>query len=86
MGKMRFELNLPGLNALMKSAEMQGALEANAQNVASIADGNYNTAVHTLNYFSQVNVYPADRESAIKNARNNELLKAVGAAGLPMSE
>lgn len=86
MGKVKFELNLPGLNQLMKSAEMQSALEVAGQSVADIADGNYDTAAHTLNYFVQVNVYPADRESAIKNSRNNELLKALGAAGLPMGK
>ena len=84
MSKAKFKLSLPGLNEVMKSPEIQSALEAAGQNVASIADGNYNTAVHTLKYFSQVNVYPADRETAIKNAKNNELLKALGAAGLPM--
>ena len=86
MSKVKFELNLPGLNQVMKSAEMQSVLETAGQSVASIADGNYNTATHTLNYFSQVNVYPADRETAIKNAKNNELLKALGAAGLSMSK
>ena len=86
MSKANFKLDLKGLNTLMKSAEMQSVLETAGESVASIADGNYNTATHTLNYFSQVNVYPADRESAIKNAKNNELLKALGAAGLSMSK
>lgn len=84
MAKAKFELNLKGLNELMKSAEMQDALETAGQAVASAADGNYDTAAHMLNYFVQVNVFPADRESAIKNARDNELLKAVGAVGLRM--
>ena len=86
MGKVRFELNLPGLNAVMKSDGIQAHLQEAGEAVAGAADGNYNTATHMLNYFAQVNVYPADRESAIKNARNNELLKALGAAGLPMSK
>ena len=86
MGKVRFELNLPGLNAVMKSDGIQAQLQEAGEAVAGAADGNYNTATHMLNYFAQVNVYPADRESAIKNSRNNELLKALGAAGLPMSK
>ena len=86
MGKVKFELNLPGLNEVMKSAGMQAQLQAAGEAVAAAADGNYNTATHTLNYFSQVNVYPTDRETAIKNAKNNELLKALGAAGLSMSK
>ena len=84
MGKAKFELNLPGLNAVMKSPGVQAQLQAAGEAVAGAADGNYSTATHMLNYFAQVNVYPADKESARKNAKNNELLKAVGAVGLPM--
>lgn len=86
MGKVKFELNLAGLNQLMKSPEIQGALEAAGAAVAGAADGNYNTATHVMNYIAQTNVYPADRDSAIKNSKNNELLKALGAAGLSMSK
>lgn len=86
MGKVKFELNLAGLNEVMKSAGMQSALEAAGAAVAGAADGNYNTATHVMNYIAQTNVYPADRDSAIKNSKNNELLKALGAAGLSMSK
>jgi hypothetical protein len=84
MAKTKFQLNLPGINQLMKSPEMQAQLEAAGQAVASVADGNYDTAAHTLNYFVQVNVFPADKESARKNSRQNELLKAAEAVGLRM--
>lgn len=84
MAKAKFQLNLPGINQLMKSPEMQAQLEAAGQAVASAADGNYDTAAHTLNYFVQVNVFPADKESARKNSRQNELLKAAEAVGLRM--
>ena len=86
MAKVKFELNLAGLNEVMKSAGVQSALEAAGQTVAGIADGNYGVDVHDANFVAIASVYPADRESAIKNARNNELLKALGAAGLPMSK
>ena len=84
MGKVKFELNLPGLNAVMKSDGMQAQLQAAGEAVAVVADGNYGIDVHQANFVAIANVYPADRDSAIKNAKNNELLKAVGAVGLPM--
>lgn len=84
MGKARFELNLKGLNELMKSAEMQGALEAAGQAVAGAADGNYGVRVHEASFVAIANVYPEDRASAKKNYEDNELLKAVGAVGLRM--
>lgn len=84
MGKARFELNLKGLNELMKSAEMQDALEAAGQAVAGAADGNYGVRVHEASFVAIANVYPEDRASAKKNYEDNELLKAVGAVGLRM--
>jgi hypothetical protein len=86
MGKVKFELNLPGLNALMKSDGIQAQLQASGQAVAAAADGTYGVDVHTANYVAIATIYPADRESAIKNARQNELIKALGAAGLSMSK
>ena len=86
MGKAKFKLNLPGLNEVMKSPGIQAQLETAGQAVAGIADGNYGVDVHEANYVAIASIYPADRESAIKNAKNNELLKALGAAGLSMSK
>ena len=84
MAKARFELNLSGLNELMKSPEMQGALQAAGDAVAGAAGGNYGVNVHVANYVAIANVYPEDRASAKKNYEDNELLKAVGAVGLRM--
>lgn len=86
MAKVKFELNLAGLNEVMKSAGMQSALEAAGAVVAGAADGNYGVDVHEANYVAIASIYPADRDSAIKNSKNNELLKALGAAGLSMSK
>lgn len=68
----------------MKSDGMQSQLQAAGDAVAGIASGNYGVRVHEASFVAIANVYPADKESAIKNAKTNELLKAVGAAGLPM--
>ncbi len=86
MGKVKFELNLPGLNAVMKSAGMQAQLEAAGQAVAGVASGNYGVRVHEASFVAIANVYPEDAASAKKNYESNELLKAVGAAGLSMSK
>lgn len=86
MAKVKFELNLPGLNALMKSGGMQSQLQAVGQAVASAADGNYGVRVHEASFVAIANVYPADKETAKKNAKENSLLKGLGAAGLPMSK
>jgi len=82
MGKVKFELNLPGLNAVMMSDGMQAQLQAAGEAVAGVADGNYGVRVHNANYVAIANVYPDDQESAKKNYEKNELLKAAGAVGL----
>ncbi len=86
MGKIKFELNLPGLNQLMKSAGMQAHLQAAGEAVAGVAQGNYGVRVHEASFVAIANVYPEDAESARRNSEDNELLKALGAAGLPMSK
>jgi hypothetical protein len=84
MAKAKFELNLAGLNALMKSPGVQAQLQAAGEAVAGAADGNYGVRVHEASFVAIANVYPEDKESAKKNYERNELLKAIGAAGLPM--
>ena len=84
MGKVKFELNLAGLNEVMSSPGMQAQLQAAGEAVAGAANGNYGVRVHTAEYVAIANVYPDDQESAKKNYEDNELLKAVGAVGLRM--
>ena len=84
MGNVKFELNLPGLNELMKSSEMQSALLEAGQAVANAAGGEYAAEVHTANWIAISNVYPNSKKAAHENFTDNTLLKAVGAAGLPM--
>jgi len=79
-----FKLNLPGLNELMKSGEMQAALQAAGSAVARAAGADYGVRVHEASWVAIANVYPASKEAAADNAKNNTLLKAVGAAGLRM--
>jgi hypothetical protein len=68
----------------MKSPGVQAQLQAAGEAVAGAADGNYGVRVHEASFVAIANVYPEDKESAKKNYERNELLKAIGAAGLPM--
>ena len=79
-----FELDLAGLNELMKSAEMQSVLKQAGSSIVSAAGGDYNTQTYVLNFVAVQNVWPASREAAIDNARHNTLVKAAGSSGLKM--
>ena len=82
----KFKLNLPGLNELMKSSEMQSALLEAGQAVASAAGGDYAAEVHTASFIAISNVYPDSKAAAKENYEDNTLLKAVGAVGLSMEK
>ncbi len=80
----KFKLNLPGLNDLMKSSEMQSALLEAGQAVASSAGGEYAAEVHVANWIAISNVYPDSKKAANDNYRHNTLLNALGSVGLSM--
>lgn len=86
MDDIRFELNLQGLNELMKSPEMQSVLLDAGHAVAGAAGSGYAAEVHTANYIAISNVYPDSREAAHDNFKNNSLLQAVGKVGLRTSK
>jgi hypothetical protein len=79
-----FELNLPGLNELMKSPEMQAVLTQAGNAVASAAGGDYGVRTHVASFVAIANVYPDSAKAAKDNFENNTLVKALGAAGLSM--
>lgn len=82
----KFKLNLPGLNELMKSQEMQNALLEAGQAVATSAGSDYAAEVHTVNWIAISNVYPDSKRAANENFRHNTLLKALGSVGLSMEK
>ncbi len=82
----RFELNLQGLNELMKSKEMQSALSNAGNAVARAAGSDYASRVHTANWVAIANVYPNSKEAAKENASNNTLIKSLSSAGLSMKK
>lgn len=79
-----FKLNIKGLNELMKSPEMEAALEEAGNAVANAANGNYGVRVHQATWVAIANVYPEDKESARKALKNGTLTRALSAAGLKM--
>ena len=86
MADVKFELNLSGLLEIMKSGEMQSALSRAGAAVANSAGGDYGYRVHMGNYVALCNVYPESKKAAKEQYKNNSLLKAAGAVGLPMSK
>lgn len=86
MANVKFELNLPGLNELMKSPEMESALDAAGAAVANAAGTDYGYRVHQASFVSICNVYPDSKEAAKENYEENTLLKAIGAVGLPTTK
>ena len=86
MGDVKFELNLQGLNELMKSAPMQSALLEAGNAVARAAGGDYAAEVHTASFIAISNVYPTSKAAAKENYDDNTLLKAAGAVGLSMEK
>ena len=82
MSNAEFELNLAGLNELMKSPEMQRKLQQAGDAVAMVAGGDYGVRVHVANFVAIANVYPNSKKAARDNYENNTLLKAVHSVGL----
>lgn len=82
----KFKLNLPGLNELMKSSEMQRALLEAGDAVASAAGSDYAAEVHVANWIAISNVYPDSKRAAHENFKDNTLLKALGSVGLSQSK
>ena len=82
-----FKLDLPGLNQLMKSPEMQAILAQKGAQVAAAANSNaqssrahYSTDTKTINWIA-VTTVRADNGAAVHdNLENNTLLKALGSA------
>lgn len=86
MADIKFELNLPGLNELMKSPEMQAALDDAGAQVASIAGSEYAASPKTGKWIGFSNVYPNSKKAAHENFTENTLIKALSASGLRMSK
>lgn len=79
----RFVLNLPGLNALMKSGEMQSILNSAANSIANSAGEGYEAvSAKPISFIAIASVRAATYKARRDNNRNNTLLKAQGSVKL----
>lgn len=79
--KIKFRLNLAGLNELMKSGAMQGVLNSAASQISGAAGDGYEVeSAHPISYVAIASVRAATYEARKDCRENNTLLKALGGA------
>lgn len=78
MSKVEFELDLKGLNELMKSPEMQKVLDEKADEVIQNAGGKgYDKRTHVADFVAISNIFPTEKKTTHDTFENNSLLKAL---------
>lgn len=83
MAKVKFKLDLAGLNQLMKSGEMQAVLNSAANQIAAAAgDGFEVERAHPISFVGIAAVHAETTEARRDNSENNTLLKAAGSVRL----
>ena len=86
MSKVKFKLNLPGLNALMKGPEMQAVLASygdrvlNAARNSAPAGAEFSANTRAINWIAVTTVRTDNYEAQKDNYDHNTLLKALGGA------
>lgn len=79
MPNIRFELDIPGLDELMKSGEMQSVLNSVAASIQGSAGPGYEIEyAHPLTYTAIAAVHANSRETVKDCFENNALLKYAG--------
>ena len=79
VSNVKFELDLKGLNELMKSPEMQGVLNDAAQKIAGAAGDGYEVeAAHPIQFVAIASVRAATYDSYYDAMENRTLENAVG--------
>lgn len=88
MSRVRFDLNLSGLNQLMKSPEMQSILTQKGSEVLARVNGmkqdpdaEYGMSTKTINWIAVTNVRAENGAAVRENLEQNSLLKALGGGG-----
>ena len=83
MAKTSFKLNLPGLNELMKSGEMQAVLNDAASRIAGIAGAGYEVEeAHPISFVAIASVRAETMAARLDDSENKTLLKAAGGVKL----
>lgn len=90
-GSVTFQLNMQGLNQLMKSDEMKSILQEAGDMVANSASAMthgepYGVDVHDAQWVSIVSIYGESEEAKRENYEKNILVKALGSTGLPTTK
>lgn len=81
MSNVKFVLNLPGLNELMKSGEMQGILNSAAAQIAGAAgDGFEAEAAHPISFVAIASVKAKTRKAYHEAMEHKTLEKAAWGA------
>ena len=79
--KVEIQLNLAGINAMMKSTGIQQALTEAGNTVAGRATGidgeAYAARTHLANWIAVTNVYPDSAAAARSNFNNQTLLRSL---------
>lgn len=90
MSKVDFELNLKGLNQLMKSSEMvkiqeeyANKVKSSAESISNAEDPSYRVRTVQGNYINFTHIEPDSESAERDNYENNTLLKALDGSGLP---
>lgn len=85
MADTKIELNLQGINELMKSAEVQAVLQeegqkilARANSLKQAAGAQYGMSTKAINWIAVTTVRADNGEAVLDNLQNNTLLKARG--------
>ena len=79
MAKVKFELNLAGLNELMKSTEMADVLNTAANQIAAkCGDGYEVERAHPISFVGIASVRADTIKAKVDNRKNNTILKAAG--------
>lgn len=79
----KFKINLPGLNALMKSDYIKDKIDAAAKAVRDQCGDGYESDVDTVNWVCIGHVRPITSRAISDNSQNNTMIRAIGAVGLP---
>lgn len=83
MSDVKFKLNLPGLNELMKSGEMQAILNEAAGKIAAAAGDGYEVeAAHPISFVGIASVRAATYAARKDESENMTLEKAVGSVSI----
>lgn len=77
MSRVRIELNSQGIQALLKSPEMQAVLEQSAGALRNRVGGDYETEMHVADTRAWASVTTGSENDILQNSENNTLLKSL---------